>query len=589
MYCHSSDNIVAVKGMSVRRTVAQTIAACLVRHGIRYVFSQSLPSAVALALEDLGVTQIAYRTENAGAAMADGFARVTGRAAVVTAQNGPAATLLVPGLAEALKASIPVIALVQEVNRAQADRNAFQEIDHFALFSGVAKWIRKPIEPSRIADYVDLAFATATGGRPGPVVLLLPADLLLEEVPAEPLRGADLGNFPLDRFMPGAEKLDEAADLLANAKMPLIIAGGGVHISGASKSLAELQDKAHLPVLTTVMGKGAVDESHPLSLGVAGYALGRLSPARHMRNLIADADVILLVGTRTNRNGTDSWSAYPQNAKYIHIDVDASEIGRNYEALRLVGDARETLTALTQRLAGRRNPIPDFQRAVAAARMRHREDMQPLLGSNQSPIRPERLMADIQSVLTKETIVVADASYSTLWVACYLRSLTAGMRFITPRGLAGLGWGLSLALGAKVARPKDPVLTVVGDGGFAHVWSELETSRRMNLPVTVIVLNNGVLGYQKDAEDVKFGRHTSACVFAPVDHALIANACGCRGIRVEAPGDFLPALREALAAGVTTVIDVITDPEAYPPITFFENKLEKVRASRAALSHSQSY
>lgn len=215
--------------------------------------------------------------------------------------------------------------------------------------------------------------------------------------------------------------------------------------------------------------------------------------------------------------------------------------------------------------------------------------MQPLLGSNQSPIRPERLMADIQSVLTKETIVVADASYSTLWVACYLRSLTAGMRFITPRGLAGLGWGLSLALGAKVARPKDPVLTVVGDGGFAHVWSELETSRRMNLPVTVIVLNNGVLGYQKDAEDVKFGRHTSACVFAPVDHALIANACGCRGIRVEAPGDFLPALREALAAGVTTVIDVITDPEAYPPITFFENKLEKVRASRAALSHSQSY
>ncbi|MGD0026649.1 MAG: thiamine pyrophosphate-binding protein, partial [Xanthobacteraceae bacterium] len=324
--------------MSVKRTVAQTIAACLVRHGIRSVFSQSLPSAVALALEDLGVTQIAYRTENAGAAMADGFARVTGRAAVVTAQNGPAATLLVPGLAEALKASIPVIALVQEVNRPQADRNAFQEIDHFALFSGVAKWIRKPVEPSRVADYVDLAFATATGGRPGPVVLLLPADLLLEEVPAESSRGASLGAFPLDRFMPGADKLDEAADLLAKAKMPLVIAGGGVHLSGASRAVAELQEKARLPVLTTVMGKGAVDEGHPLSLGVAGYALGRLSPARHMRSLIQEADVILLVGTRTNQNGTDSWTAYPPKAKYIHIDVDASEIGRNYEALRLVGD-----------------------------------------------------------------------------------------------------------------------------------------------------------------------------------------------------------------------------------------------------------
>ena len=174
--------------------------------------------------------------------------------------------------------------------------------------------------------------------------------------------------------MPGTEKLDEAADLLAKAKMPLIIAGGGVHISGASRALAQLQETARLPVLTTVMGKGAVDESHPLSLGVAGYALGRLSPARHMRNLIGEADVILLVGTRTNQNGTDSWTAYPQKAKYIHIDVDASEIGRNYEALRLLGDARETLTALTQRLAGRRPAIPDFQRAVATARRRHQED-----------------------------------------------------------------------------------------------------------------------------------------------------------------------------------------------------------------------
>ena len=377
--------------MSIKRTVAQTIAACLVRHGVRSVFSQSLPSAVALALEDLGVTQIAYRTENAGAAMADGFARVMGRAAVVTAQNGPAATLLVPGLAEALKASIPVIALVQEVNRAQADRNAFQELDHFALFSGVVKSIRKLVEPSRAADYVDLAFATATSGRPGPVVLLLPADLLLEEVPAQSLRGANLGAFPLDQFLPGTAMLDEAAALLAKARNPLIIAGGGIHISGASRSLADLQEKACLPVLTTVMGKGAVDENHPLSLGVAGYALGRLSPARHMCSVIQNADVILLVGTRTNQNGTNSWAAYPEKAKYIHIDVDASEIGRNYEALRLVGDARETLTALTQRLTGRRPANSDLRRAVATARMRHQEDMQPLFWSKSISHTPRAL------------------------------------------------------------------------------------------------------------------------------------------------------------------------------------------------------
>ncbi len=566
--------------MSHNLTVAQAIAAALVRHGVTSIFSQSLPSAVILALEDLGVKQITYRTENAGAAMADGFARICGRAAVVTAQNGPAATLLVPGLAEALKVSIPVVALVQEVNRPQADRNAFQELDHFALFAGVAKWVRKLVEPSRAVDYVDLAFAMATGGRPGPVVLLLPADLLLERVPVPSARRASLGHFPLDRFIPESAKLDQAADLLAYAKHPVVVAGGGVHLSGASAELAELQEKAQLPVLTTVMGKGAVDENHPLSLGVAGYALGRLSPARHLRPLIERADVVLLIGTRTNQNGTDSWTAYPENAAYIHIDIDPGEIGRNYEALRLLGDAKLTLAELTRRLAGRRSPMPDLERTITTARARHADDIRPLLGSNQSPIRPERLMADMQTVLTKETIVVADASYSTLWVACYLRSLAPGMRFITPRGIAGLGWGLPLALGAKIARPASPVLTVVGDGGFAHVWSELETSRRMDIPVVVIVLNNGVLGYQKDAEDVKFGKHTNACQFAPVDHARIAEACGCRGVRIEAVGDFLPALREAMTAKVTTVLDVVTDPEAYPPVTFFDEKLDTIRARR---------
>jgi acetolactate synthase-1/2/3 large subunit len=154
------------------------------------------------------------------------------------------------------------------------------------------------------------------------------------------------------------------------------------------------------------------------------------------------------------------------------------------------------------------------------------------------------------------------------------------MRFITPRGLAGLGWGLPMAIGAKVARPKSPVVCIVGDGGFGHVWSELETARRMKTPVVVTVLNNGVLAYQKDAEDVKFGAHTSACYFEPVDHAAIARACGVQGVRVEKADDYLPALRQALASGQSCVIDVITDPSAYPPITFFGG-LEGIRQAKA--------
>jgi acetolactate synthase-1/2/3 large subunit len=567
--------------MSETLTVAQLVVKDLKRHGVREVFAQSLPSAIALAIDaEPSMTMIAYRTENAGTAMADGYARTTNKVGVVMAQNGPAATLLVPGLAEALKASIPVVALVQDVNRSQTDRNAFQELDHIVLFQGVTKLVRRVTEPSRISDYIDMAFTAAAGGRPGPVALILPADFLNEKTKAPGKRRASLGTFPLDRTIADPARIREAADLIASAKNPLIVVGGGAHLSGAAKEVAELIDAANAPVLTTVMGKGSVDETHPLALGVAGYNLGPLAPARYLRPIVERADVVLLIGTRTNQNGTDSWQLYPDGARYIHIDIDPNEVGRNYEAVRLVGDARLTVAELAKLLKGRRPRQPALEKEIVAGREKHQRDIVPVLRANTSPVRPERLMEDLRKVLTPETIVVADASYSTLWIACYLTSLAPGMRFITPRGLAGLGWGLPLALGAKAAHPKSPVLAVAGDGGFAHVWSELETSVRMRLPVVLTILNNGVLAYQKDAEDVKFGAYTSAVHFEPVDHAAVARACGCRGVRIESPSDYLPAVREALAANVTTLIDVHTDPLAYPPITFFEETLDRIRAGR---------
>ena len=267
--------------------------------------------------------------------------------------------------------------------------------------------------------------------------------------------------------------------------------------------------------------------------------------------------------------------------------MDGAEIGRNYEALRLAGDAKLTLHALADKLAGKRKPMPKLERRIAEVRAKHAKEIAPLMQAAGAPVRPERLMADLQTVLTPDTIVVCDASYSTLWAACYLRSLAAGMRFITPRGMAGLGWGLPMAIGAKVARPKSPILCIVGDGGFAHVWSELETAHRVKTPLVVTVLNNGILGYQRDAEDVKFGGHTSACYFAPVDHAAIPRACGVQGVRVENGEDYLSALRRAMASGKPCLIDVITDPAAYPPITLFA-PLEDLRKSKAYGAKRQS-
>lgn len=569
-------------------TVAERIALALQRHEVEYIFAQSLPSAVILAAEGLGIRQIAYRQENMGGVMADGYARISGRVGVVAAQNGPAAALLVAPLAEALKASVPVVALVQEVERNQADRNAFQELDHVALFSGCAKWTRKVITSDRIDDYVDAAFNAATSGRPGPAVLLLPADLLREPAPAPARpRQESMGRWPADRFRPADDRLREAAALIANAGHPVVMAGGGVLSGDGPAALARLAEVACLPVFTTNMGKGAFDEHHPLACGVLGALTGPGSLGRHTRKIHAEADVILQVGTRNNQNGTDSWRLVPPTARVIQIDIDPQEIGRNHEALRLVGEAATTLDALSvalaecdlsRRLAAR----PDLEQRIRAAWAKFEEDREHLRRDGRGPLRPERVMAELQQHLTADTIVAADASYSSMWVLGQLRSIAGGMRFLTPRGLAGLGWGLPMAMGARVARPDAPVFALVGDGGFAHSWAELETMVRMSIPVVLIVLNNGVLGYQKDAETVKFGSYTTACHFAPVDHAAIAHACGVRSVRVATTDELSTALKEAVSGQAPMLIEVMTDPDAHPPISLYDGTLDVAREAVGA-------
>jgi len=450
-------------------------------------------------------------------------------------------------------------------------------LDHALLFRGVAKWIGRVETPARIADSVDLALTAATSGRPGPAVLLCPLDETLEEEAPESPRSAALGHCPLDRVAPDPERVAEAARLLCRAKRPLVFAGGGVHTSGAQSALAALQEKAHLPVATTTMGKGAVDERHPLSLGVIGSFMGTGSATKFMRPLVAEADVILLIGNRTNQTGTDSWRLLPSGARLIHCDIDGLEVGRNYEALRLVGDAKLTLEALLremkkQELTGRAKARPRIEAAIAAGRKKHEAEVAPLLGASSTPVRPERVMAELEARLEAQDIVVADASYASIWTINYLSSRRAGQRFLTPRGIAGLGWGLPLAIGARLAQDEGAVHCVAGDGGFAHVWSELETAKRNGLKIILTVLNNGILAYQKDWEDVMLGAHTTGIDIAPVDHAAIARACGLSAWRIEKPEDYGPALDQALKREGPSLIEVIADPEAHPPLNFYEGK-----------------
>jgi len=553
---------------------SEALAAGLARHGVELMFSQCFPVRTQHVAPKYGIRQIGFRTENAGGAMADGYARISRKIAVLAGQSGPAATLLVPPLCEAIKASIPILALVEEYAAADADKNAFQEFDHFALFAGCSKWTRRVTHPERLDDYLDMAIVQATSGRPGPVVLILPSDFMGEEAQPSPHRKASLGTFPLDRVLPPRERLAEAAAMLRQAERPLIVAGGGVHLSDATAEVAALAKLGAIPVATTNHGKGAIDEHSPLSLGVFGNCMGEGSRAMHLRDYAAQADLVLLIGNRTNANGTANWTLFPREARFIHVDIDGLEVGRNYEAFRLVGDARATLAGLLAELdetdfPDRAARLDRVSRDTAKARNESNAALDRIGGGSQGAVRPEHLMRTLDAILRPQDIVCADASYSTNWVSSYLNGRTDGARFLTPRGLAGLGWGMPMAMGAKLARPEANVFALVGDGGFAHCWSELEAARRLDIPVVTIVLNNQILAYQQHGEEWFMYHHSDASDLSPVDHAAIARACDCFGERVASPAEFGPSLERALASGLPAVIDVVTDPDAKPPLTHY--------------------
>lgn len=555
-------------------TNAQRFAMALKRNGVKFIFGQSNPQTIMLACMDIGIRQIGFRQENAGTYMAQAYGMCSGTVPVVAAQNGPAATLLVPGLAECLKASHPIVALVDEIPANQEDKNAFQEIDQLQLFSGVAKWVKKVPSQERIEDYVDMAFTAAASGRPGPAVLLCPKDIAYDKkkYPVRTVRKASHANYPLDRTVADPVKIEEAADLLVNAERPFIYAGGGVISSGAMEELRQIQEECSIPVATTTMGKGSVDEDHPLTIGPIGYYMGNRGVTKFLRPVVKEADVILLVGNRTNQNGTDTWTLLPEGARYIHIDIDPMEIGRNYESLRLVGDAKLTLGALKNALLRKnldkrlKNRIT-IEQTIAKARAAHLEEAKSAKISDRSPIRIERFLAELERQLTDNHIIVADASFSSVWLANYIKA-KGTRKFIFPRGLAGLGWGLPMAMGAKMAKPDRKVFCLAGDGGFGHVWSELETCKREGINVVVAVINNEILAFQKMAEQARWGRSTNACDLTAVDHSAVARACGLKGIRVESAAEIAGALEEAFAAEGSVVIDLVTDPKCVPPLPF---------------------
>lgn len=557
-------------------TNAQKFAKALKKNNVEFIYGQSNPTKIMLAAMEVGIRQISFRQENTGSYMAQGYSMASGKVSVVSAQNGPAATLLVAGFAECLKAGHPIVGIVQEVAMCDAEKNAFQEINHEELFMGCTKWCKKIMSADRIEDYVDMAFTMAASGKPGPAVLLCPVDIFNDKTLHEVVsnRKMALGHYPLDRQIPEKTQIEKAAELLLNAERPLVYAGGGIFSSRAVDEVRELQKEFALPVATTTMGKGAVDETDSMTLGVIGNYMGNRSATKFLKPMVQSADVILLVGNRTNQNGTDAWTLLPEDATYIHIDIDPMEIGRNYEAVRLLGDAKMTLQALIETMK-QGDSTKRFEKKAAIeaeiqnAREEHIKEIYDVTHSNISPIRIERFMAAAEKLLDDDHMIVADASFATIWNANYLTA-KADREFYFPRGLAGLGWGMPMAMGCKLANPHKKAFCLTGDGGFAHVWSELETCKREGIDVVCVVINNTRLGFQYFAELFKFGQVTNAVDIYDVDYAKVADACDLTGFTIEKPEEIESVLQQALNTPGTVIVDLKTDKDCAPPLPFID-------------------
>ncbi|HXY98565.1 MAG TPA: thiamine pyrophosphate-binding protein [Stellaceae bacterium] len=512
------------------------------------------------AVGQLGLSHCLINDERCGAFAADAYARVTNRPGLCDGTLGPGATNLVTGLVESLNAGTPVVAFTGDTHRAHSWKNMTQECRQTEILRPAVKELIRIEMVSRVPELLRRAFAVATSGRPGPVLLDVPEDVChgehdfaAEDFVFDPQTLA----APARRIRPDAGDVARAAALLAQAKRPLILAGGGVHLSDAGAVLAHLAETLSIPVAHTMSGKGAIACTSPLSAGL----FGRYS--RIANDLIAAADCLLVVGCKLGEIPTKRYALLSKAVPVIHLEIVAEEIGRCHPAdIALWGDARaglEDLAAAGAADAQRLKSVRAGGLADLGARMRRwREEAEPRLLSEERPINMARLCYELNRVMPAESILVADGGFAAHWTGLLYDTKAAGRHFIADRGLASIGYGLPGGMGAALAAPEKPVVAVTGDGGFNMVLGELETARRAGANLTVVVVNNAASGYVKALQHAMFAGRYQSSDLVEMNYADIAKAMGCRGIRVEEPG----ALAGALAAAIAerdrpTVIDVV--------------------------------
>ncbi len=532
---------------------AQALVEALRREGVELLFGHpggaSLPICDAL-YDAQDIRHILVRHEQVAAHAAVGYARASGRVGVCTATSGPGATNLITGLTDAMMDSAPVVAITGQVPRPVIGNDAFQEADVTGITMPITKYNTLVMHAADVPRAIRMAFYLAATGRPGPVLVDIPRDVSQEL--CEPDFDEDtpiLGYRPVVDGNPN--QIAEAAEALSNAERPIIYAGGGVLSSGATPELTALVDKTGIPAALTLMGKSGMDEAHPRCLGMLG-----MHGSAYANWAINRADVILAVGVRFDDRVTGRLKDFAPHARFIHVDIDPAEIGKNKPAhIPIVGDAKRVLAALVALV--RPPQIEAWWNQIDEWRQRY-----PFRYRQREGRISHQYVCDLLNRLTGgRAIAVADVGQHQMWLAQWYKCRTP-RTFISSGGLGAMGFGFPAAMGAKFAQPDKQVIAVVGDGGFQMTMQDLITAVEHQLSLPIFILNNGALGMVRQWQTFFYRGRFSSSILRNPDFAKLAEAFGARGIRVERPDEVEPALNAALQTeGVPCVVDILCDPE----------------------------
>ncbi len=533
---------------------ARALLEALKREKVDTIFG--IPGGATLPIYDelygSDLRHILCKHEQSAAHMADGYARASGRPGVCFATSGPGATNLVTGIATAYMDSSPVVAVTGQVPKAIIGKDAFQETDIIGVTTPITKHNFQPMKACEIPTTVKTAFYVATTVRPGPVLIDIPKDIQIEIGKIDfndeiKLRGYQT-KIPLRM-----EQLNKAVKLICESKRPIILAGGGVKTSNAYDELYELVEMLQAPVATSLMGKGAFPETHPLSLGFVG-----MHGSPEANRLIMHADVILAVGLRFSDRTTGNVEEFCLDSKIIHIDVDEAEIEKNrYVDVAIIGDAKMALSKIIEGLkTSKAKGKEEWKKRVITVK----ESLNSALESWYKGFKPPSILKALRRILPENAIVVTEVGQNQMWAALHFKVIKP-RSFISSGGLGTMGFGFPASIGAKVAAPEIPVVDVAGDGSFCMTENSLCTAVAEKIPVVVLILNNAMLGMVAQWQRLFYDRRYVAVELKNPDFVKLAESYGAQGLRVQDLKELEGALNEALKSDLPTVIDIPISPE----------------------------